>query len=354
LLLKNVFNILELARKVNDHHPLQFQPFVNALVTGGTGFIGSHLVELLLEKRYSVRCLLRRSSDTRWLKDLSVELVYGDIFDEPALKEAVKGMDYVYHSAGLTKAKTSEEYYRANTNGTSNLLKAVAQHNPGLKRFVHVSSQAAVGPSATKEPIREDAAAHPITTYGRSKWRSEEECRAIAGTIPVTIVRPPAVYGPRDKDVFEFFNTMCRGLQPMIGFRDKYVSLIHVKDLVRGFVMAGESPMAAGQTYFISSRDVYSWKDLGEITRKVLGKYAVRVRVPESVVFVVAGFSEFFSLFSSKPALINFEKARDIVQNYWTCDSSKAKRDFGYEQKITAEDGIRSTVEWYRSMGWIR
>jgi nucleoside-diphosphate-sugar epimerase len=196
-------------------------------------------------------------------------------------------------------------------------------------------------------------AAHPLTTYGKSKWRAEQECHKVFDKIPVTIVRPPAVYGPRDKDIFEFFHTMSRGLQPMIGLRDKYVSLIHVTDLVRGFVLAGESAASEGETYFISSRDVYNWMTLGNITRKVLGKSAIRVRIPEPIVFGVAGIAQFFALFSQKPALLNIEKGRDIVQDYWTCDSGKAKRDFGFEEAIDIESGIRQTVEWYRSQGWI-
>jgi len=326
---------------------------VKALVTGGTGFIGSHLVELLLTKQYTTRCLIRKSSDTRWLNGLPLEFVHGDLFDERALREAVSGVDYIYHSAGLTKAKTSEEYYRANTIGTRNLLEATAAHNPRLKRFVHVSSQAAVGPSPTREPITEETKPHPITTYGKSKWKSEEECMRFFDRLPITIVRPPAVYGPRDKDIFEFFRTMSRGLQPMIGFHEKYVSLIHVKDLVRGFVLAGESSKANGQTYFLSSKQVYGWKELGETTRKIIDRFALRLRVPESAVYAVAAFAELFALFSPKPALMNFEKARDVVQDYWTCDSSKAKRDLGFEQQISFEDGARETVEWYRKHGWL-
>ena len=326
---------------------------MKVLVTGGTGFIGSHLVERLLGKQYSVRCLIRKSSDTRWLNGLRLEFVHGDLFDERALREAVSGVDCIYHSAGITKSKTSEGYYRGNTTGTRNLLEATAAHNPQLKRFVHISSQAAIGPSPTREPITEEAKPHPITTYGKSKWKSEEECMRFSRRLPITIVRPPAVYGPRDKDIFEFFRTMSRGLQPMIGFREKYVSLIHVRDLVRGFVLAGESPNAVGQTYFISSKQIYGWKELGETTRKVMGRFALRIRVPEAAVYVVAAFAELFALFSPKPALMNFEKARDVVQDYWTCDSSKAKRDFGFEQEISFEDGARETVEWYRKEGWL-
>ncbi len=327
---------------------------MKALVTGGNGFIGSHLVELLLKNGYSVRCLIRKTSDTRWLRSLKLEFVYGDLHDPRALEEAVTGVEYVYHSAGLTKAKTKAEYYRANHIGTRNLLDAVATHNHGIRRFVQVSSQAAAGPSESMTPMNEEAAPHPLTTYGKSKWKGEEECLKAMALMPVTIVRPPAVYGPRDRDIFEFFNTMSKGLQPMVGLSEKYVSLIHVTDLVRGFVMAAESEKAVGQTYFISSTQPYGWKEVGEITHRELGKSALRVRIPEFGVYAVAAFAELFAFFSPKPALINFEKARDMVQDYWTCDASKAKRDFGFEQEISLEEGIRSTVEWYRGQGWLK
>jgi nucleoside-diphosphate-sugar epimerase len=326
---------------------------MEALVTGGNGFIGSHLVELLLSKHYSVRCLVRKTSDLTWLKGLNVELVYGDLFDANALRESVKGVDYVYHSAGVTKAKKKEDYYRGNTTGTKNLLAATMEHNSTLKRFVHISSQTAAGPSPTKTPITEETEPHPITTYGKSKWLSEKECLKVMTTIPITIVRPPVVYGPRDKDVFEFFNTTSKGLQPMVGFGEKYVSMIHVQDLIRGFILAGESEKSVGRTYFISSKDMYDWKRIGDITREAMGTSAVRIRIPEFAVYVIAAIAELFGLFSRKPALINFEKARDMLQDYWTCDPSKAMKDFGFEEKISLPEGIRSTIEWYRQHNWL-
>jgi dihydroflavonol-4-reductase len=326
---------------------------VIALVTGATGFIGSHLVELLLKKNYTVKVLLRRTSDTVWLRGLPIEYVYGDLFDREALGRAVRGADYVLHSAGVTKAKTPEEYFRGNTDGVVNILDAVSQHNPGLRRFVQVSSQTAAGPSPGKAPITEEAPPHPITTYGRSKLKAEEVCAARKGTIPITIVRPPAVYGPRDKDIFEFFNTMSKGLQPMAGLKEKYVSLIHVGDLVRGIVLAAECQKALGQTYFISSSQVYGWREVGKVTRRVMGRWALPIKIPEAGIYTIAAFSEFFGHFSKKPVLINFEKAVDMVQDYWTCDSSKAERDFGYRQEISLEEGIRDTVAWYKAQGWL-
>jgi nucleoside-diphosphate-sugar epimerase len=326
---------------------------VKALVTGASGFIGSHLVEQLLARGYAVRCLLRNTSSTEWLKDLSVEYVYGDLFTQQPLAEAVRGMDIVFHNAGVTKAKTREEYFRANAGGTLNLLNAVASENPGVKRFVLVSSQTAVGPSPTAEPITESASPHPITTYGKSKLQAEQEVLDMASRFPVTIVRPPAVYGPRDKDVLEFFRTMSKGLQPVVGFGEKYVSLIHAKDLARGIVLAAESPAAVGQTYFLTSKEVYGWKFVGDVTRKILGRMALRLTVPEAGVYVIATFAEVFAKFSPKPALINFEKAKDMVQDYWTCSGAKAKADFGFEQEISLEDGVRETIGWYKEKGWM-
>jgi dihydroflavonol-4-reductase len=327
---------------------------MQALVTGASGFIGSHLVELLLKKGYTVRCLLRKSSSTAWLKGLPIEIVYGDVFDVPALENAVRGVDYVYHSAGLTKAKTKEEYFKANADGTRLLLEATLKINPSLKRFIQVSSQTAAGPSPTAQPVTEEVEPHPITTYGRSKRAAEQIVLAAKDRLPVTVVRLPAVYGPRDKDIFAFFQTMRGGLQPVAGFKDKFVSLLHVEDVVRGLVMAGESPASAGQIYFLSSSRIYGWDEIGKVTRQVLQRKALTLRIPEWGIYTISAFAEFFSLFSSKPALINFEKAKDMVQNYWTCDASKAKRDFGYEQQVTIEEGIKGTIDWYVKQGWLK
>jgi nucleoside-diphosphate-sugar epimerase len=147
---------------------------------------------------------------------------------------------------------------------------------------------------------------------------------------------------------------MSKGLQPMVGFSEKYVSMLHVADVVRGIVMAGESDASAGQTYFISSTKAYGWREIGEVTRAAMHGKALRLRIPEAGVFTIAAVAELLARFSSKPALINFEKARDMVQNYWTSDSSKAKRDFGFEQAISLEEGVSSTIEWYRQHGWLK
>ncbi len=327
---------------------------MNVLVTGATGFIGSHLAEALHGRGHKLRCLVRRTSDLTWLKHLPVEYVQADYADPESLATAVTGVDMIYHLAGVTKAKNRAGYFEGNHLVTKYLLQAVRAANPSLRRFVHVSSQAAVGPSLNGTPVDERTPFHPLTSYGESKMEAEKECLRLMDALPITITRPPAVYGPRDRDIFEFFNAMNRGLQPMIGFKNKTVSLIHVKDLVSGIISAGEHPNAAGQTYFISSERFYNWKEVGQITARIMGKRAIRLRVPEFGVYAIAGFSELFGLVTRRPVLLNFEKARDIVQDAWTCSIEKAKTELGFRESLTLEEGIRDTVAWYREQSWLK
>jgi nucleoside-diphosphate-sugar epimerase len=324
------------------------------LITGATGFIGSHIAERLHARGHAIRAIVRKSSDRKWLAGVPVDYREGEYADAGFLQEAVEGAEMVYHVAGVTKSKTREGYMTGNVTVTRAMLDAAAAAGAGLRRFVHVSSGAAVGPAPPGGAVDETAPFHPITTYGVSKMEAEKACLAAAGRLPVTIVRPPAVYGPRDTDVFEFFRTMAKGIQPLIGFREKRVSLIHVSDLVDGIILAGEHPRSAGETYFITGPKAYSWLEVGAVTSAVTGRKAFRVRIPEWCVYALAAAAQFAASFGSKPAVLNLEKARDVVQDAWVFDGSKAARELGFREKLSLEDGVRDTVSWYRSQGWLR
>ena len=329
---------------------------MKALITGATGFIGSHLAEHLLARGYEVRAVLRPTSDKKYIQHLPLEYVNGGFSDAESLREAVEGVDVIYHVAGVVASKDRKGFFEGNQLATRNLLEAVRRYNPELKRFIHVSSQAAVGPSVSPDtPVDESAPLKPITTYGESKAAAEKEVLAAMNDIPCTIVRPPAVYGPRDVGVYSFFQVTRRGFSPLIGFDKKLVSLVHVGDLVRGFIEAGESERGVGETYFISSEQFYTWQEVGEITAKVLGKQRARfLRVPHSLVFAAAGISGFLSRFQKKPAILDFEKGRDLTRAYWICSVSKATEHFGYHQQISLEKGITETIAWYREQGWLK
>jgi dihydroflavonol-4-reductase len=234
------------------------------------------------------------------------------------------------------------------------LLDAALENKDTLKKFIVVSSLTVGGPAENSAPVNESNPPNPITTYGRSKLAEEELAKTYMDRLPITICRAPAVYGERDTEIFIFFNTFSKGLFTTIGFDKKLVSLIHVKDLVYGFYLAAVNDKSTGELYYISSERPYTWEEVGEITSKVLNKKAFHVKVPHIAVYKIAAIAQFFSLFSSKAATLNLEKAKDITRHAWICDTSKAMKQLGYRQKISIEEGIRRTCEWYKEEGWIK
>ena len=262
----------------------------------------------------------------------------------------------MHEAHGKEKSRGQREQRRANRINhavTRDLIAATVIANPKLRRFVHISSGAAVGPASPGAAVDETTPFHPITSYGVSKMEAEKECLGAMDRIRLTIVRPPAVYGPRDTEIFEFFRTMRMGLQPLIGFSEKLVSLIHVSDLVDGIILAGEHADSAGRTYFISSGKYYNWLHVGDVTASVMRRKPFRVKIPEWCVYAIGAVAQFVAMFGSKPATLNLEKARDIVQDAWTFDGSKAVRELGFREKLTLEEGVRGTLEWYRAQGWL-
>ncbi|GMR25556.1 MAG: NAD(P)-dependent oxidoreductase [Ignavibacteria bacterium] len=324
-----------------------------AVVTGSNGFVGSHLVDLLLEKDFSVRCIVRESSNLKWLEGKDVEIYKCGLFDKEGLATALKDADYIYHVAGVVKSKTKEGYYTGNVETTRNLLEVARENSSNLKRFLIVSSQTVSGPSFDGKPVNEESDYRPLTTYGKSKYEEEKLTLSYSDKLPITICRAPAVYGERDTEIFIYFQNFAKGITTKIGFDKKILSLIHVDDLVDGFYKASMSEKAKGEIYFISSEKFYSWDEINSITSKVLNKKVIKILVPHTVVYMIAAIAQFFSLFSSKAATLNLEKAKDLVQHAWICDTSKAMRDFDYRQNISIEEGIKRTCEWYKEMGWI-
>lgn len=328
---------------------------MKALVTGATGFIGSHLTDLLLSRGFEVRCMIRKTSNLRWLDGKPVELVEASLGNFEALKKAVQNVDYVFHVAGLTAARDYSEFLRANRDGTSNLIKAVYENNPNLKRFIYVSSQTVCGPAQSLDkPTDEYDECHPITSYGKSKREAEKIVISYMDKLPITIIRPPAVYGPRDEDILDVFKTVKSGLGTMVGLKPKYISLIHSTDLVRGIADAGVSENTIGKIYFVTSEEIYNWPQLIKIIKAALDKhFVINLRIPHFLVLTVAGISGFIGKFQKNPPVFNYEKGIDFIQKYWICSPARAQKDFGYHQMTSAEEGMNITAKWYKENNWL-
>jgi len=324
-----------------------------AAVTGANGFVGSHLVDYLLVKNFEVRCIVRKSSNLQWLTGKDVKIYDCGLFDKIGLREAFKDVNYIFHVAGVVKAKDEEGYFRGNVEATKVLLEVASEVKEKIKKFIVVSSQTVSGPALDGKPVTEEMKPNPLTTYARSKLKQEEVALSYKNIFPVTICRGPAIYGERDTEIFIYFQVFNRGLTTMIGFNKKELSLLHVADLAEGLYLAAISDKSNGEIYFISSEKFYNWDQVGNITSKVLGKKAIRIKIPHFIVFTIAAFAQFLAMFSSKPATLNIEKAKDLTQKLWICDTSKAMRELGYRQKVSVEEGIKRTCEWYKQMKWI-
>ncbi len=328
---------------------------MKALVTGATGFVGSHVVDELLRQGFDVAYVARATSNHRWLINKPVELREGSLYDANSLHRAVTDVDVLVHVAGQIAGRDEADFYRGNVLVTRNLLDAVRAYRPNLKRFVHISSGAVTGPSPSAEqPLTEEAAPKPLTAYGRTKLQAEQEVLAVANEIPVTIVRPPVVYGPRDEATLTFFQLVNRGFAPLIGFDDKFVSMIHARDLAMGIVEATLHPVAEGKIYNITSEEAYTWQQIANVAAAVSGRRRLAsIRIPHPLVIAIAGTIGGLGKLSKKPPVIDIDKGRDFIQKYWTSSGEKARRELGFRPQISLNDGILETITWYKEQKWL-
>jgi dihydroflavonol-4-reductase len=333
---------------------------MQALVTGGSGFIGSEVINQLIKQGITVRALLRKTSPQENLKGLSFETVVGDLSDFESLKRAVDGVDYVFHLAGAVAAASREAFFAHNAKGTDNLARACAEVNPGLKRFVYVSSLAASGPAQSAIPKTEKDADAPISTYGESKLEGErrlEEWATQAG-FGFTVVRPPAVYGPRDKGIFEFIKIVNNGVLPIIpasnGVGEKYYSVIHVDDLVSGIVLAGTTyEQSKKELFFLTGDGVHTWTELMTAMAESLGKRPLRVRLPNFALTGLAGFYTAIGWMLKKQFPLTLDKLNELRPDYWVCSNERAKKMLGFTPKWDLKSGITQAVSWYKEHGWL-
>lgn len=322
-----------------------------AFVTGGTGFIGSHLVEALIKsnKYKEVRCLVRNSE--RWLSGLKYKRIRGDLNDLKAMGNGLKDADVLFHVAGVVKAPTKKEFTIANVDATEDLLRLA--HKNGVKNMVVLSSLAAAGPSSG-DPKTEDDSMHPVSMYGVSKKEMEERIKKInleQGSIK--IIRPPAVYGPREDQILSFFKACSLGVCPIIGNGVKpEVSLIYVSDLVEGILKASEKSEPGIHTYFITGNKSHNWNEIRYITQKVLGKKTLALKVKPGLVKKTAAIIENVASLFGKYPVINREKANELILE-WTCSSEKAENELGYSAQVSLEEGIARTIHWYKKQNWI-
>ena len=333
---------------------------MKALVTGATGFIGSTLVEELSQAGIQVRALMRKTSSSANLEGLNFERTEGDLADFDALKKAVQGVDLVFHLAGVVIAKNREGFFEHNASGTERLARAVAEANPGLKRFVYVSSLAAGGPTLSADPRQETHEDQPVSSYGLSKRQGEIELLKYKSTYPISIVRPPLVYGPKDKATFLFVKTVAKNIVPMFAAGtesgQKYYSGIHVRDLVRGIIQAAQVPVTkapSGEIFYLAADDIFTYEQMMMTIAKNLDRKPLRFKIPIITLKIAATGLTALGKLTNKTYPLNLDKLNEILPDYWICSNHKAKSILGFQPEYDLTRGLENTVTWYRNHRWI-
>jgi dihydroflavonol-4-reductase len=327
---------------------------VRALVTGASGFVGSHLVDALVARGDAVTCLVRPTSNLRWLPQDAVSVVHGDVTHAESLGRAVTGVDVVFHLAGMLRGADRAAYYAVNAEGARNLARACVER-PGAPPFlVCCSTQAAGGPAVQRRRRHEQDAPAPVSDYGHSKLAGETAVIDAAGTtLRHAILRPPAVYGPRDIDILMYFRLIARGLAVYVGDGRQAIDLVYVTDVVAALLLLADSPNEASGVYYVNDGGDHTWRTLAADIATALDKRPLLVPIPAPVIGVVAFVAETVASVRGVAPTIHRQKVREFRQDAWICDSSRLRNDLGFENTYNVSRGVRETACWYREQGWI-
>lgn len=320
-----------------------------ALVTGGTGYIGSYLVKELVEKEYAVTCLVRPSSHIRQLKNLGnnrVKIVSLDsLLDNSAgVSENLKGIEQVFHLAAATYGR-EHQIFRTNIDMTQNILNACK--NSEIRRFNFISSIAARKPSTSCSRIDENSDYSPVSPYGKSKAMAERAVRCSG--IPFTIYSPGVVVGPGDKEMLGVYRLIKKtGIATMIGDRHTRFGFIYVGDLTDALIEGSSKESTLGKSYILASGNTTQTEYLNLIGN-ALGKKPYIIPIPFLLGAAVGGISDIWSWTTGTSRMLSIAKIKEIRLS-WECDSKKFSEDTGWKPKLGLEEAIKKMASWIESL----
>ncbi len=324
---------------------------MRALVTGGTGFVGSHLIEALLGAGDTVTALVRNPGKAAGLAERGVRLVQGDLGNSQALREATRDQDAIYHSAGLVAALDEATFLAINRDGTERLLRAAIE--AGHPRFLFISSLAAAGPSPRGGRRQGEEPPQPVSGYGRSKLAGESLVRA--GPLPWIVIRPPGVYGPRDSEFLRLFQAARYGLLPVFEGGSQELSLVFVRDLANALMMLARTDAAIGGTFYPSHPEVVTSAELARTIGRAMGKQVRLIPLPRFVARTALATSALAARLTGGTTLLTPDKGNELFAPAWTCDPTPLERVTGgrWRAEVDLKEGTRETAEWYQQAGWV-
>ena len=333
------------------------------LVTGASGFIGSFIVEEALRQGYETWAAMRKSSSKQFLTDERIHFIELNLSSQDDLERQLAGhdFDYVVHAAGVTKCLNKEDFFRINTEGTKNLVRALIALKMPLKRFVYISSLSVFGAIREQQPyteIREDDTPQPNTAYGKSKLEAERWLDALpyregVGSFPYVILRPTGVYGPRERDYFLMAKSIKQHSDFAVGYKRQDITFVYVMDVVQAVFLACEKGQT-GRKYFLSDGEVYQSTTFSDLIREELGHpWWIRIKAPIWVLRVITWLSDKWGHMTGKISALNNDKYHILKQRNWRCDIEPARRELGFNPHYQLEQGTKLTIQWYKENGWL-
>ena len=329
------------------------------LITGASGFIGSFIVEEALNRGFETWAAVRKSSSREFLKDERIHFIELNLSSEEQLKQQLKDIqfDYVVHAAGVTKCLHKEDFFRINTEGTKNLVRALMDLQMPLKRFVYISSLSIMGAIREEQPyqeIRERDQAQPNTAYGKSKLEAEQWLNSLNEKLfPFIILRPTGVYGPRERDYFMMAKSIQSHIDFAVGFKQQDITFVYVTDVVQAVFLALEKG-ETGRCYFLSDGEVYQSSTFSDLIRKELGNpWWIRITAPLWLLRIITFCGEYMGHLTGKVTALNNDKYNIMKQRNWRCDISPARQELGYEPQVKLEEGVHKSIVWYKKNKWL-
>ncbi len=328
------------------------------LVTGASGFIGSFIVEEALSKGMEVWAAVRKSSSHKYLKDERIKFIELNLNSEEDLKSqlADRKFDYVVHAAGATKCLHKNDFFKTNTEGTKNLVKALLDLQMPIKRFVYLSSLSIFGAIKEKLPyeeIDENDTPRPNTAYGESKLETEKYLDTIGNDFPYVVLRPTGVYGPREKDYFLMAKSIKEHVDFSVGFKRQDITFVYVKDVVQAVFLALDRGKD-GRKYFLSDGDVYQSSAFSNYIREELGRpWWIRIKAPIWLLRIITFCCEYVGRLTGKITALNNDKYNILKQRNWRCNIEPAVDELGYHPQYKLKEGVHLAIQWYKDNKWL-
>lgn len=323
---------------------------MKVFITGGTGFIGSHLIDYLLKKGFEVFALVRNLNNLNWLKGQNINFLKGDLLSIPPLPSDI---NFVFHLAGLTKASKLAQYYTVNQQGTASLFQSLISQKIFPNKIICLSSIAASGPSLNNKAVNEDDTPRPVSPYGLSKLKGEEEALKYKNEFSVIIFRVAAVFGPRDREFLHYFTLIKKGILPSIWSSQRLLSLCYIKDLVRALYICTQKEIKSGEIINIADSRPYYYDEMGITAGQIMEKKLKKVALPLPIVCLWALISEVGGVITNKPSIFNRYKFKEIKQKSWIVDTQKAEKKLCFRTQHSLEDALRETIQWYIQNHWL-